>query len=319
MRVRPYTAEDEERWDRLCKQSVAASFLHHRRFLAHHGDRFIDRSLVLVDGDRWLGVLPAALSPSDPRLVESHPGLTYGGFVHDGALRGERAIEALQLVIEHYSNLGFERLRYKPLPHIYHRSPAQDDLYALFRAGAQRTRCNLASCIDLAHSLGLNERRRRGLAKANKAGLHYDSGIKYAPALWLVLEQNLLDKYGSSPTHNVDQILDLAQRFPENINFEVAMDGADVVAGCVVFVVGAVRHLQYIASSEPGQAQSALDGLFNALIQRSRTEGARYFDFGTSNEEHGRVLIESLYRFKSEFGGGGVAYECYELDLAIRS
>jgi hypothetical protein len=316
MRVRPYTAEDEDRWDRLCEQSAAASFLHHRRFLSHHGDRFIDRSLVLVDGDRWLGVLPAALSPSDSRVVESHPGLTYGGFVHDGALRGERAIEALQLVIEHYSNLGFERLRYKPLPLIYHRSPAQDDLYALFRAGAQRTRCNLASCIDLAHPPGLNERRRRGLAKANKAGLHYDSGIEHAPALWLVLEQNLLDKYGSNPTHNVEQILDLAQRFPENIIFEVAMDGADVVAGCVVFVVGPVRHLQYIASSEAGQAQSALDGLFNALIQRARADGARYFDFGTSNEEHGRVLIESLYRFKSEFGGGGVAYECYELGLA---
>jgi len=316
VRARRYTAEDEGRWDRLCEQSAASSFLHHRRFLSHHGDRFIDCSLVLVDGDRWLGVLPAAVSPTDPRVVESHPGLTYGGLVHDGALRGERAIEALQLVAETYSSLGFERLRYKPLPHIYHRSPAQDDLYALFRVGAQRTSCNLASCIDLAHSLELSERRRRGLTKANKAGLHYASGMEHAPALWSVLEQNLRDKHGSSPTHNLDQILDLAQRFPEYINFEVAVDGADVVAGCVVFVIGAVRHLQYIASSEVGQAQSALDGLFNALIQRARTDCARYFDFGTSNEEHGRVLNEGLYRFKSEFGGGGVAYECYELDLA---
>jgi len=30
------------------------------------------------------------------------------------------------------------------------------------------------------------------------------------------------------------------------------------------------------------------------------------------------VLNEGLYRFKSEFGAGGVAYECYELDLTVR-
>lgn len=320
MRVRPYIADvDDERWDRLCAESAAASFLHQRRFLSHHGDRFTDLSLVLLDGERWLGVLPAALSPADPQVVESHPGLTYGGFVHEGALRGERAIEALQLAADHYAGLGLERLRYKPLPHIYHRAPAQDDLYALFRLGGQRTRCNLSSCIDLAHPLGLSERRRRGLAKAGKAGLRHESGIEHATALWTVLEENLLDKHDSRPVHDVAQIVSLAQRFPEQIAFHVAIDGADVVAGCVVFVVGPVHHLQYIASSAAGHALSALDGLFSALIQRARAEGARHFDFGTSNEEHGRVLNEGLYRFKSEFGAGGVAYECYELGLTVRS
>ena len=38
--------------------------------------------------------------------------------------------------------------------------------------------------------------------------------------------------------------------------------------------------------------------------------------FGTSNGEAEGRLNEGLYRFKSEFGGSGVAHETYELELS---
>jgi hypothetical protein len=315
LQLRAYTGADEARWHELCRASHCASFLHQRTFLSYHGDRFVDRSLVLHAGERWLGVLPAAQHPQLADTVESHPGITYGGWVHDGALRGERAIEALRLAAAYYAGLGYKRLRYKPLPHIYHRVPAQDDLYALFRLGAQRVRCDLSACIDLAHPLAPSERRRRGAVKARKAGLQYASGAHHAPALWAVLTDNLRRRHASSPVHDLAQIELLAARFPVHIRFDVALQGADVVAGTVSFRVGPVVHLQYIAASEAGHAASALDGLIDGLIARARDAGARHFDFGTSNEDQGRVLNDGLYRFKCEFGAGGVAYETYELDL----
>jgi len=58
-----------------------------------------------------------------------------------------------------------------------------------------------------------------------------------------------------------------------------------------------------------------LDAIFDAALQEAVVAGARYFNFGVCTEEDGRVLNEGLYRFKSEFGGGGVAYEFYEMDL----
>ncbi len=293
VRLRPYRPSDEPAWERLCIESPSASFLHRRAFLSYHGERFIDRSLVLLDGECWLGVLPAAQHPSASELVESHPGITYGGFVHSGALRGEPMIAALRLAVEHYAALGYRRLRYKPLPHIYHQAPAQDDLYALFRLNATRVRCELSACIDLTHPLPTSERRRRGLAKAQRAGLQYASGPEHAAALWPVL----------------------ASRFPEQIGFHVAWQAQQVVAGAVSFRAGPVLHLQYIASNETGQDVSALDGLMHHLIAQARAAGCRYFDFGTSNEDQGRVLNEGLYRFKTEFGAGGVACETYELEL----
>jgi len=315
VQAQPYTAADEAAWERLCRASHGASFLHERAFLSYHGDRFVDRSLVLRDGDRWLGVLPAAEHPTLAATVESHPGLTYGGLIHTGALRGERTIEALRAAAAHYRALGYRRLRYKPLPHIYHAAPAQDDLYALFRLGAQRVRCDLAACMDLAHPLPASERRRRGAAKARKAGLEYTSGAQHAPALWAVLEDNLQRKHASRPVHDLAEIQWLAARFPDRIVFSVARQRGEVVAGTVSFRVGPAVHLQYIAASEAGYAASALDGLIEGLIGEARDAGARWFDFGTSNEDQGRVLNEGLYRFKCEFGAGGVAYETYELDL----
>ena len=40
-----------------------------------------------------------------------------------------------------------------------------------------------------------------------------------------------------------------------------------------------------------------------------------YFDFGTSNEQQGRVLNTSLIYQKEGFGGRGVCYDCYEWEV----
>jgi len=83
----------------------------------------------------------------------------------------------------------------------------------------------------------------------------------------------------------------------------------------VFFISRSAWHAQYIAASESAYNVSALDAIFDSAISEARKAGARYFDFGTSNEQAGLILNDGLYRFKSEFGGGGVAHEYYELDL----
>jgi lipid II:glycine glycyltransferase (peptidoglycan interpeptide bridge formation enzyme) len=108
---------------------------------------------------------------------------------------------------------------------------------------------------------------------------------------------------------------DLLGRVPDDIAVVVARHGGTPVAGVVLFDGARVSHAQYIASSSAGNDAGALDAVFGHCLARARTRGARYFDFGTSNLDEGRVLNEGLYGFKSQFGGGGVPYERYELDL----
>ena len=122
-------------------------------------------------------VFPAAVSPACPETIVSHPGLTYGGLIHDGSVRGASMIAALRDIADHYRRLGYSRLRYKAVPTIYHSAPADDDLYALFRLEGRRYRSDLSAAIDLSHRGRVTQgepahagRRRRRAYQRTKAG-----------------------------------------------------------------------------------------------------------------------------------------------------
>jgi hypothetical protein len=316
VQIRRFAHGHEQEWDSFCAEAHQATFLHTRRFLSYHGDRFRDCSLMLVDADgRTAGLFPAAIHPQDERCIVSHPGITYGGLIHRGGLRGEAMVEALDGIARYYAGEGAERLVYKPVPSVYHRVPAQDDLYALFRLGAARVRCDLSSAIDIERRLPVSKRRRRSFAKAQKAGVQVVEGLAYISPLWDVLEENLARKHGAQPVHTLDEIRLLAERFPDDIRCVCAQLDGQVVAGVLLFDTHTTRHAQYIASSARGYDVSALDAVFEACIGGAADAGKRWFSFGISTEEGGLVLNAGLYGFKSEFGGGGVAHDFYEFDL----
>lgn len=317
MQVSVYGHDDAPEWDDVVAHAPMASFFHTRRFLAYHRDRFVDASLLVRDDERRvLGVLPAALDPSDERRVVSHPGITFGGLIHDGRLGGAAMLEAFARVKDHYGARGLGAMRYKAIPSIYQRRPAGDDLYALFRFDGTRSRCDLSCAIDLANRGERGSRRKRSLAKALKAGVEVADGAPFIDELWGVIEDNLDRKLGERPVHTADEIKELHRRFPDNISFLVGRLGGKTVAGLALFSGGAVTRAQYIASGDAGYTVSALDAVIEHAIGQAREAGRRYFDFGTSNRNEGRHLSASVYQFKLEFGGGGVAHESYDLDLS---
>ena len=315
LHLRPYAPDDAQAWDEFCALAHQATFLHTRRFLSYHGTRFQDRSLILEKDNKWIGIFPAAVSPKDARCIVSHPGITYGGLLHQGRLIGAPIITALTMICQHYAEQGYERLIYKAVPFFYQISPAQDDLYALFRLGAHRMRCDLSSTIDLQHRQRVSERRKRSLKKARRSGLVVREGHEYLPVFWPVLVDNLKRKHRAVPVHSLSEITLLAEWFPENIRCVVGTIEDEVVAGVVLFCTATVTHAQYIGASIAGYETSALDVIFEQCIEQAAKEGRRWFDFGISTESDGLVLNDGLYRFKSEFGGGGTVYEFYELDL----
>ena len=315
MEIIHYAQQHESVWDQWCAGSGNATFLHTRRFLGYHGNRYRDLSVLIRESGKVVGVFPAAASPTDAGLVVSHPGATFGGIVHQGGLIGMRMEEALTELREHYRNIGYERLLYKAVPHIYTRTLAQDDSYALFRLGAQRARCDLSCTIDLANRQAPSERRRRCLKKAKKMVTVAGDSTSMLGELWPVIEDNLARKHNLRPAHTLEELALLLDRFPEQITIRCAAVAGRVEAGVVFFNSFNVWHAQYTAASVRGYEVSALDAVFESAIESAQQASARYFDFGVSTEDGGRVLNDGLYRFKSEFGGGGMVHESYELDL----
>lgn len=313
--ARRFEESDSDAWDELVAGSWNGTFLHTRRFLRYHGERFQDASLLLEDGARGnvLGVFPAAVDPRDSGCVTSHPGITYGGIVHRGGLLGMRMRAALEAICEHYDSAGFRALRYKVVPAIYHRRPAEDDRYALFLLGARRYRCDLSSTLDLATKPSLAPSKLRNIKKALRCGSSVETGAQFLRPFWDVLSANLDERHGASPVHSLEEIEDLHARFPENIICTVAVANGEVVAGSVTFRTDTVDHGQYYSASAEGRNLSALPLVVERCIAMAASSGRRYYDMGTSNEAEGRVLNEGLHRQKSEFGASGVVYEFYEL------
>lgn len=313
--IKPYLSSDELCWDEFCVNCHQATFLHTRKFLGYHGDKFIDASLVIEMDSRIIGLFPAAVNPNDNESIVSHPGLTYGGILHNSSLKGELLVSCLSLIKAHYASLGFSQLTYKAVPKIYHQAPVDDDLYAIFRLNGLQKRVDLSCAIDLDNQLIVSERRRRGLKKAIKSGVVIEENCNLFSGLWDVLTDNLIRKHGVSPVHNLSEILSLVEKFPNNIKCVCALYDGNVIAGVVLFVTPSCIHSQYIASSEFGYSVSALDMVFDYCITTARQLGKRWFDFGISTEDSGMVLNDGLYKFKSEFGGAGIVHQFYEFNL----
>ena len=314
--VRAYVESDAEGWDTMVRRSHNGTFMHTRRYLDYHGERFVDASLVVTDCKGVVvGLFAAAADPSEPARIVSHPGLTYGGLVQAGALRGEPTVAVLQAAMNTYRDRGFSTLRYKTIPTIYHRNPVADDVYALFRLDAHRYRCDLAVTVDLAADAPVRRNRRRNLEAAKQAGLTVVSGMEWLPAFWGLLTANLMQKFGVHPAHTLVEMQDLCSRFPDEISCDAVLRGGEVLSGLVNYHTERTLHCQYSAASARGFELNALDLSFTHAIDEARSKGNRYFDFGVCNEQDGRVLNTSLYDFKISFGAGSTPHEFFDLAL----
>ena len=309
-----YSHGEQEIWDNFVRSSRNGTFLFERGYMDYHADRFSDYSLVACKGDRPVAMLPADLAVDEDgrRLLRSHGGLTYGGWILP---RGHVGAADVVEIFRHVRALcvaeGIDALDYKPLPYIYADMPAQEDLYALFREGARLTERNISCAICLAADPGFDKQQRRNLKRAKEISSQIVETDNVA-AFHALLTLCLAERHGVTPVHSCAELQLLRDRFPHNISFFLVETDGMPQAGVCVYDTGTVAHAQYICSTPFGREHGLLTLLFDHLLEEYRY--SRYFDFGISNEDHGLLLNEGLYRQKASLGGSGVAYDRYRID-----
>lgn len=315
LRLVEYVPEHKEAWDELVTSSRNGTFLFYRDYMDYHADRFTDRSLMFLAGnDKPLAVLPANVAGDD---LISHQGLTFGGMVCGSKMTTVPMLDAFDLIREYLDKCGLKRLIYKAVPHIYHASPAEEDLYALFYNDARLVRRDVSVAVQPEARCRFQERRRRAIKKAANNGIEVRISTDFRRYMEL-LESVLHDRHGTSPVHTADEIELLASRFPQHIKLFASYGGEDMLAGVIVYETSCVAHCQYIAGLPESRAFGALDGVFAFLIEDYYSD-KKYFDFGISNEQEGRFLNEGLIEYKEGFGARAVAYDFYCLHSSLAS
>lgn len=328
MTILPYSVNKREVWNRFVEESKQGTFLLDRNFMDYHADRFFDCSLLVYNDDNNDAELSddslIALFPANwvekEKTVYSHQGLTYGGLITKASITQSEVLKIMQKILMYYADyLGASTLMYRAIPYIYSKVPSQEDLYALFRAGAQLEGRAVATVLSVANPLIMRTLRVRKAKKALECGFYIERMREGDEAClreyWQVLEDVLATYHNAKPVHTADEMALLMSRFPKNIRLFVVRDtNARIVSGIVVFETENVAHIQYIASAAEGRKYGALDLLLRHICGEKYRD-KEFIDFGISTENGGHVLNEGLIFQKEGFGGRAVCYDVYRLEL----
>lgn len=312
--VTAYAEHYKSRWDEFLGRSKNGTFLFRRDYMEYHSDRYPDGSLIALNENGTVkALLPA--TRLDDQLV-SHEGLTYGGWVTDQSMTVQGMLELFEASKRHLVESGVATFIYKSIPHIYHRTPAEEDLYALLAHGAELYRRDALSVLSYAAESEWEERlrwRMRKGGKAGRAGFEVRRSEDY-DRFWHLLAANLERRHGIRPVHSLEEIQLLAGRFPDQIQLFGMYRGNAFEAGVIVYLTDTVCHAQYSVSSDEGREVRALDFVFAHIINAFRGQ-VRYFDFGISSERDGS-LNRGLLEYKQRFGARTVVHDFYRLTLS---
>jgi lipid II:glycine glycyltransferase (peptidoglycan interpeptide bridge formation enzyme) len=205
-----------------------------------------------------------------------------------------------------------KKLVYKPSPYIYHKVPADEDLYALFTFNAKLMARNVSSCISLPDFGGFDSNRKDNIRKAKKNDVLVKETADYAT--FMKIEEETLERHGVKPVHSVKEIELLASRFPSNIKLFGSFKDGKMLAGVIMYESQNVAHMQYAANSKEGWSLGAQDIIEDYLINGYYSD-KRFFDFGISTEKLGQVLNLGLIKRKENFGASAVTYDLYQIIL----
>ena len=306
-----YTADKMVEWNTFVANSKNVTFLLDRNYMDYHKDRFTDYSLLFYREGKLCAMLPANSKAS---VLYSHQGLTYGGLIMNEEMTAAHVQQLFRELNDYLRQIGFSHIVYKPVPHIYHNIPSEEDVYALFSVcHAMLVNRNISSVIDFSRCPRWHRDRRYGVNRALKNNVVVGESHDWQ-GFWEVLETNLKQQYDARPVHTLQEMESLHSRFPHNIRLFTATKDGMVLGGTVLYISSMVVHSQYISANSEGKQLRVIDALFDHILNHCEWN-VRYFDFGTSNQDGGRVLVEPLIYQKEGFGGRGICYDTYEWTL----
>lgn len=310
--IKRYEPKEYQRWNTFVSRAKNATFLFHRDFMEYHSDRFEDYSLVVLDNDKYVALLPANRAGD---TVYSHQGLTYGGFVFSEKMKMREAIDVYRSVLDYLNADGITKLQLKSMPSFYCSYPAEEINYLLFLTQAKLWRRDLLSVIDLTKPFSLSKDRKQCMRRGIKNGLVIKEDLNFELFWNTILIPNLQRKHQVLPVHSLEEITKLQKLFPDNIRHFNVYHNGELVAGSTVFITDRVAHPQYISGNAKKNELGSLDFLYHYLITDVFKE-QHFFDFGTSNESNGTKINEGLLFWKESFGTKTVVQDYHEIEIA---
>lgn len=320
--IERYEAKDAVYWDKFIEESMNGTFLQTRRFIEYHpSDRFQDHSLLILKGNKIVGVILACeIIENGKKIFFSHKGTTFGGIVISHQIYSATQISELMDIFEEYiKKEGFQQVYLKQTPTIFQKKNTDLLDYFLYQKGyLQYTELNYYMNLakyqdDILMQFSSSKRRDYRYSLKNELEFKELTQISDIKDYYEVLQLNL-KKLGLSAVHQFEDLIDLKfNRFMERIRFFGVYKEEKIIAGSMIFLFDNNSfHTQYLSSDERYLEYYPMDFLIYNLIKCAVEIGNETFTFGVCTEDRGRYLNLGLSRFKEGFGTEYCLNKSYE-------
>lgn len=312
-----YHPDQKHLWDSFVESAANATFLHRRDYMEYHQHRFVDHSILVMDRNKLVAILPC--NKSDQYLY-SHGGLTYGGLLTQPGIKTTTIIDLFTELQMYCRDNEIQGIYYKPVPGIFQRHRTESDLYAVYQSGGQLVGRDICTAIQL-NSYQIPSKKLSGARKARAAGIEVVKSEDFS-AFFDIVNEGLQSKYGVTATHTAEEMQYLYTLFPRHIQLITAVSGTKIYGGLLLYAAGQTLHAQYIAVTQEGKKVRCLDLLIQYITS---TAGAfDWFSFGISSEHKGEYTNTSLLSSKEEFFTSPLCFDYYfipaspEIKIGVR-
>lgn len=327
MRIERYNEARHQRWEDFIASSLNGTIMHTRTFLSYHPNgRFIDHSLLIWDErSKLAAVLPAAeIEHGGQRVLQSHPGATYGGLVLERDSNLERNQAIVSAVVDYAAASCFSAIRMRTSERVYLQRHCEEIDAAYFRAGfvlegrelSCAVHCSGRSAEQLLAAYKVNA--RNAIHKSRREGVSARRTDAFAD-FWAILETNLHGSHGVRPTHTLEEILRLrALLGPDRLFLVGGFHQDTLISGSVVFVMNSrAAHTMYMAQNYAHQQLRSLNLVLHTVLSDCADRGLHYVNFGISSVPGtlGREMNYGLDAFKRSFQGEGVLRDLWYKSL----
>ncbi|MBQ2407450.1 MAG: GNAT family N-acetyltransferase [Lachnospiraceae bacterium] len=313
LKIREYQSCDRKKWDNfVMEKSMNGTFLQTKGFLDYHGERFKDVSLIIYKGnDTMVAVIPACeIQDQNRRVFHAHCGSTFGGIVIAKDFYDIEHVDAIMNVLEEYLKQHlYQEVRIKCTSDIFSKQNNNLLYYYLFQR--DYIVYDELSCyidfnqynIDIISNFSSSRRRDYKYSLKNNLSFRKIDNRSDIAEFYNILCDNL-QKFGAKPVHSLDELIEFKEeRLCDIVEFYGVFHENKMIAGSMVFLFeNKVFHTQYLAADQSCLKMFPMNYLDTNLIMTAKERGFQYFSFGTSTEEHGKVLNKRLAEFKEGFG-----------------
>ena len=311
LEVEIFSESDSHAWDEFVWSSNNGTIFHSRQFLNYHPkNRFLDASLIFKKDNKWLSVFPAAIKEQESKKkLISHPGSSMAGPVYNSFLSFKDSHSIVESLVEFAKKESIAEILVTLPPEVYHLRPSNYIDFALLESGFTYLKREVSSVIPLDFAeedtlLVFSPESRRAARKAMKKGVEIQESDDLT-TFYQILNKNLKMRHNVQPTHSLDELLLLKQKFPESIKLLTASVDGEMIAGILIFICNSKVALAfYITHREDMQEYRSVNLLFYELIRWAIRQRLAFLDFGifTVNMKPNWGLA----RFKESFGAQGV-------------